>query len=165
MFFADAVGERAKGAVRRGVAVAADDGGAGQREALLRPDDVDDSLPAVALVEIFDAEIARVPSQRLHLQRRFGIVDALGAVGGRNIVVDDGKRLFRRPHLALAQPQALEGLRARHLVHEMAVDVEEARAIRLALDDVVLEDLVVQRLGHSRSRVLARPASGCSAKG
>ena len=41
---ADAVRQRAEGAVRRGVAVAADDGHARQREALLRADDVDDAL-------------------------------------------------------------------------------------------------------------------------
>jgi hypothetical protein len=41
---ADAVRQRAEGAVRRGVAVAADDGHAGQREALLGADDVDDAL-------------------------------------------------------------------------------------------------------------------------
>ena len=48
---ADAVGERAEGAVGRGVAVAADDGRARQGEALLRPDDVDDALALVELVE------------------------------------------------------------------------------------------------------------------
>ena len=56
---ADAVRQRAEGAVGRGVAVAADDGRAGQGEALLRPDDVDDALALVELVVIFDAEIAR----------------------------------------------------------------------------------------------------------
>ncbi len=54
---ADAMGQRAEGAMRRGVAVAADDGGAGQGEALLGADDVDDALALVALVEILDAEI------------------------------------------------------------------------------------------------------------
>jgi hypothetical protein len=53
---ADAMRERAEGAMRRGVAVAADDGRARQREALLRPDDVDDALALVVLVEILDAE-------------------------------------------------------------------------------------------------------------
>jgi hypothetical protein len=42
---ADAEGQRAEGAMRRGVAVAADDGHARQGEALLRPDDVHDALP------------------------------------------------------------------------------------------------------------------------
>ena len=67
---ADAVGERAEGAVRRGVAVAADDGHAGQGEALLGADDVDDALALVALVEILDAEIAGVLGQRLDLRWR-----------------------------------------------------------------------------------------------
>ena len=67
---ADAVRQRAEGAVGRGVAVAADDGRAGQGEALLGPDDMHDALALVALVVIFDAEIAGVLRQRLDLQRR-----------------------------------------------------------------------------------------------
>ena len=55
---ADAVRQRAERAMRRGMAVAADDGGAGQREALLGPDHMHDALAAVALVIILDAEIA-----------------------------------------------------------------------------------------------------------
>ena len=47
---ADAVRQRAEGAVRGGVAVAADDGGAGQRKALLGSDHVHDALADVALV-------------------------------------------------------------------------------------------------------------------
>ena len=58
---------------------------------------------------------------------RFGIGDAAAAVGGRHVVVDDGERLLRRAHLAVRDAQALEGLWARHLVHEVAVDIEEAR--------------------------------------
>ena len=57
---ADAVRERAERAVRRGMAVAADDRRARQGEALLRPDDVDDALAVVELVEVLDAELARV---------------------------------------------------------------------------------------------------------
>ena len=60
---ADAVGERAESAVRGGVAVAADERGARQREALLGPDDVDDALALVELVEIFDAEVLGVLGQ------------------------------------------------------------------------------------------------------
>ena len=53
---ADAIGERAERAVRRRMAVAAHERRARQREALLRPDDVDDALALVELVEIFEAE-------------------------------------------------------------------------------------------------------------
>jgi hypothetical protein len=53
------------------------------------------------------------------------------------------------PDLAAGHAQALEGLRARHLVDEMAVDVEQARPVLLGLDEVVVPDLVVQSsAGH-----------------
>ena len=150
---ADAVRQRAEGAMRRGVAVAADDGHAGQREALLGPDDVDDALAAVVLRIIFDAEIGGVLGQRLDLDAAFLVLDAELAVRrGRHVVVDDGQRLFRMPDLAAGQAQAFEGLRAGHLVDEMAVDVEQAGAVVLAVDDVVVEDLVVEgaRCAHGR---------------
>ena len=49
---ADAEGERPEGAVGRGVGIAAYDGRAGQGEALLGADDVDDALAQVLHVEI-----------------------------------------------------------------------------------------------------------------
>src|SRR5688500_11887384 len=57
---AAAVRERAERPMGRGVAVAAHDGGAGQCETLLGSDHVHDALTAIMLVEIFDAELARV---------------------------------------------------------------------------------------------------------
>ena len=78
---ADAIGERAEGAMRRGVAVAADDGGAGQGEALLRADDVDDALSLIELVEIFDAEVLGVLRQRRDLLGAFRIGIGHVAIG------------------------------------------------------------------------------------
>ena len=43
--------------------------------------------------------------------------------------------------------QALERLRARHLVHEVPVDIEQAGAVRLLVDQVVVPDLVVEGAG------------------
>ncbi len=100
----------------------------GKREALLRPDDVDDALAAVELVVILDAELGRVLGERLDLLPALRVGDAGAPVGGLDVVVDDGERLLRRAHLAAGHAQALEGLRARHLMDEMAVDVDEARA-------------------------------------
>ena len=150
---ADAVRQRAEGAVRRGMAVAANDGRAGQREALLGADDVHDALALVVLVEVLDAEVARVLGQRLDLDAAVVVVDALGAIGRRHVVVDDGQRLLRRAHLAARHAQAFERLRAGHLVDEVAVDVEQARAVVLALDHVIVEDLVVECLSHAVSRL------------
>ena len=52
------------------------------------------------------------------------------------------------PDLAPGLAQPLEGLRAGHLVHEVAVDVEDGGAIVFGVDDVVVPELVVERAGH-----------------
>ena len=129
---ADAVGERAEGAVRRGVAVAADQRGAGQREALLRADDVHDALALVELVVIFEAEILGVLRQRGDLRGRFPDRDL--ACCGRWSARCGRPRpaSFGRVHLAPGGAQALEGLRAGHLMHQMAVDIDQAGAVRAA---------------------------------
>ena len=60
------------------------------------------------------------------------------------------------------QAQALERLRARHLMDEMPVDVEQAGAVRLLVDHMVVPDLVVEGagLGHHEvpvTRTLSAP--------
>jgi hypothetical protein len=109
-----------------------------------------DALAAVALMVIFDAEIARVLGQRLDLDRRFRVVDAKGAVSGWHVVVDHGQRLLRGADLAAGHAQALEGLRAGHLVHQMAVDIEQAGAVRRLMHQMRVPDLVIKaaRFGH-----------------
>ena len=144
------MGQRAEGAVGGGVAVAADDGGAGQREALLGADHVDDALALVELVEVAHAELGGVLGEGLDLDAAFLLGDAARAVGGGNIVVDHGQGLLGMAHLAAGHAQALEGLRAGHLMHEMAVDIEQAGAILGLVDEMVVPDLVIERarLGH-----------------
>ena len=131
-----------KGAVGRGVAVAADDRRAGQRKALLRPDDVHDALPQVELVVIFDAELARVLGQFLDLLAALRILDAAAAVGGLDIVVDDRERLVRSAHLAPGHSEPLERLWARDLVDEVPVDIDEAE-VAVRVQDMLVPDLVV----------------------
>ena len=64
---ADAIGERAECAMRRGMAVAAHDRRSGQGETLLGADDVNDALTLVELVVVLDAEILSVLRQRRDL--------------------------------------------------------------------------------------------------
>ena len=137
------------------MAVAAHDGGAGQGEALLGPDHMDDALAAVALVIILDAEFAGVLGQRGDLQRGLGIVDPKGAVGGRHVVVDHGQRLLRRADGAAGHAQTLEGLRAGHLMHQMPVDIEQAGAVRRLVHQMGVPDLVVEGagLGHGNRQI------------
>ena len=70
------------------------------------------------------------------------IDDAAAAVGGLDVVVDDGERLVGSAHLAPGHAQALEGLRARHLVDEVPVDIDEAEAA-LRVQDMLVPDLVI----------------------
>ena len=69
----------------------------------------------------------------------------VGTLWSTTASVRCGERTLR-PRAA----QALERLRARHLVDEVAVDVDERGAVGLLRDDVVVPDLVVERLrsGH-----------------
>lgn len=61
---ADAKGEGAEGAMCGGVAVTADNGGAGEGEALLGANDVDDALPLVAQAKVCDAKLLDVLFER-----------------------------------------------------------------------------------------------------
>ena len=67
---ADAISERSEGAMRRGVAIAANDGRAWQREALLGADDMNDALAMIQLVVILHAKLGAILCQRLYLERR-----------------------------------------------------------------------------------------------
>ncbi len=151
---ADAMRQRAEGAMRRGVAVAADDGHAGQGEALLGADDVDDALPVIELIVIFDAEMRGVVGERLHLDRRFRVGDALRTVGGRHIVIDHGQRPLRRMHRAAGEAQTLKGLRRRHFMDKMPVNVEEGGAVFGLVHKMLGPNLVIESLtGHGRHNV------------
>ncbi len=134
------------------MAVTADDGGAGQRKTLLRSDDVDDALTLVEFVEIFDAEFLGVRFHHPHLLDAFRIRIGFGAVGGRDVVIDHGQRLLRRANLAAGGAQAFECLRRGYLVHQVAVDIEQAGAVIGFVHQMVVPDLVVQRggVGHER---------------
>ena len=69
-------GEGAEGAVGGGVRVAADAGRAGQREALLRPDDVHDALPLVRHAEVEQVEGLHVLLELHHLRPRLRLCAA-----------------------------------------------------------------------------------------
>ena len=167
---ADAVRQRPEGAVGRGVAVAADDGHARLGPALLRADDVHDPLADVADAVVLDAEVLGVLLQRLDLDAALLVLDAAGAVDvGRHVVVGHRHGLARRAHLAAGHAQALEGLRARHLVHEVAVDVEQAGAVGRLVHQVGVPDLVVEgfRCGHGflRARMVSTDGGRRAASG
>jgi hypothetical protein len=146
---ADAVRQRAEGAVGGGVAESPQTTVMpGSVAPLLRADDVHDAL---ALVR--NGKYAAAPNSRMlassvvtcSLADRVGdaVVAQLPAGGGR-VVVGGGHDRTDAPDLAAGQAQALEGLRAGHFVHQVAVDVEHGGAVFFGVDDVFVPDLVVQ---------------------
>ena len=142
---ADPERERAERAVRGGVGVAADDRHAGLRDAELGADHVHDPLPGGAERVDGHAELGAVALERFDLHARELVLDPRGdgRAVGRRVVVGGRERAVGAAHRAAGHAQAVEGLRAGHLVDEVQVDVEQAVGHLVGLPD-----LVEQRLWH-----------------
>ena len=147
---ADAMRQRAERPVRRGVAVATNDGHARQGRTLFRSHHMDDALTLVVHLELRDAQPITVLVQGVDLEFGDRIGDALAAVGGGHVVVADRQIGAQPPNFATRQIQAFKRLCAGHLVNQMAVDVEHGRAVVLGVDDMLVPELVVKRscCGH-----------------
>ena len=143
------MGQSPECAVGRGVAVAADDGHARLGTALLRPHDVNDAVARIAHLEDFDPGARHIALQRLELQPRLGIGDmgeAEGLTLGRHIVVGDRQGAIRPTHPTMRRAQAGEGLRRRHLMDEVQVDIEDGLAVGVFGNDVGVPDLFIECL-------------------
>ena len=157
---ADAERECAERAVGGGVAVAAHDRHARHRAALLGADDVHDALVGVTHRVVGDTELGGVAPQRLDLLGRHLVGDRAVDVGGRDVVVLGRDGEIGAADGSSREPEAVERLRARHLVHEMEVDVEQIGLPGGAVDDVALPQLLreclgsVGRIGHCESHML-----------
>ena len=141
---ADAECERAERAVRRGVAVAADDGAARLRDSEFGPDHVHDALVPAVHVEQIDAELLAVFRERLELRGGVRIEHRQRAVFRRNRVVHHRECQFRPAHLAPRRLQPGKRLRRSGFVDQMPVDVNQRRLAGLLVDDVRFPDFFVQ---------------------
>ena len=148
---ADAEGQRAEGAVGRGVRVAADDRHPRLGEAELRAHDVNDALIRAAEGEERHAELRAVLAQRLDLGPRNRVGDGLVDVDRGDVVVLGGQGEIGAAYDASRRAQSVEGLRARHLMHEVEVDIEEIRLTLRTAHHVRVPDLLSQRLAHVHS--------------
>src|SRR5262249_8412263 len=107
--------------------------------------------------EILDAEVAAVLLERLDLNPRLLLRDALAAVGGWHVMVGDSEGGLGAMDLTARRTQALERLRARHLMDEVAVDIEEACAVAaLAMDEMTVPDFIEEgtRFGHGKNQLI-----------
>ena len=146
---ADAEGERPEGPVGAGVRVAADDRGAGERQAELGSDDVDDALVSALHVIERHAELRAVLAERLDLPLRERVLD-VELVLGRDVVVEGGEGQVGPAHRPLGEPEAVERLRAGHFVDQVTVDVQQRGFFR-GVNHVTVPHLVKQGLGHERT--------------
>ena len=144
---ADAEGQRAERTVRRRVRVAADDRHAGLRVAHLRTDHVHDALSGGAPRVERDAELVGIGLQRLHLT----CADLVGnrTVGRRHVVIHRGDGELGAANGAFVHAEALERLRARHLVHEVQVDIEQVGLTVGAMHHMAFPHLLGERLRHA----------------
>ena len=145
----DAEGDTAERAVRRGMGITADEREAGQRDALFRAHDVDDSMSFVRHREMREAEILCRLLQDFdglpHLAFGYILQDFCR---GRDTVVRRAEQLVR---LADLQPLRLEHAKGAEMqvVDEVAVDIEQHVAIRARRDDMLVPNFFEYRLAHS----------------
>jgi hypothetical protein len=152
--------QRAERAVRRSVRVAANDRHAGLGDAQLRADDVDDALVLVAEGVDPQAELRGVVAQRVDLEPRDRVGDRRRDVERRRVVVLGTQREVGPPHRTPGEPQPVERLGARDLVHQMQVDEQQVRLTRRGRHHMVVPDLLRKSSAHElpRPRRLGWPA-------
>ena len=120
------MGQRAKRAMRGGVAVAAHNGQPRQGEALLRPSHMNNALANVIHRQIFDAKLGAIGFQRFDLQFAFRVFnrrETARSIRCRNIVVGHSKRFMRRAWTTPGHTQAFKSLWAGNFVYQMAVNI------------------------------------------
>ena len=147
--------QRAKSAVGGGVAVAAHHGHAGQGGAVFWTNHVHDALALGhegekrRRAKLGDIGVER--GNLLFAHRVGNAVVAQFPAGGGRVVVGGGDDGTHAPDLATGFAQALKGLRAGDLVHQVAVYIEDGRAVFFGVDDVFVPNLVVQGAAHETS--------------
>jgi hypothetical protein len=144
---ADAEGDGAHAAMRAGVAVAAHQQGAGQGNALLGPDDVDDALAGLTEIEELDAPALGFAAHVVQpLRIRFQRV--VGAAGlGRDDMVEGGEGEVGVAHRLAGALDHGEAAAAA-VMHQMAADVQERVVVAEIGDDMAIPDLVEQGLSR-----------------
>src|SRR5260370_10020034 len=117
---ADAEGQRTESAVRGSVAIAADDGETGLRDAEFRADDVHDALIAAEHVEEAHTVLLAIARQGFELQPRIVIHDRQFAVFRRNRSGHHGEGEVGTADFASGGVYARKGLRGSAFVNELA---------------------------------------------
>ena len=148
---ADAERIGAEGAVGRGVAVAADDQQARQRQALFGADDVHDALARIAQGRTELMWLADVLASRSRtIAAIVGIGDGAVAAAGRHVMIGDAEGEAGLGHRASARLHLGEGVE-RAFMHVVAIDPKQRGAVLAPRDLVRRPQLVDQGLGFAHA--------------
>ncbi len=145
---ADAEGDGGERPVRRGVAVAAHDERARQRQSLLGADHVHDALAGVFEPEEAKPMARGVLRERAHHPGHVRIRDRTPASAGRHVMVGDADGQGRLGHRQGTFRQLGEGV-VRAFVDVMPIDEEQRRAVLPQGDLVIGPDLVEEGAGRA----------------
>ena len=115
----DAKRQRPERAVRRGMAVTADNRHPRQGDAQFRADDVHDPLLRRVHIKQRNAKLAAIFLQRFDLLRRNRVGDRRTPRSGRDVVVDRCHRAQRLPYRSSRNSQSVERLRRSDLMHQV----------------------------------------------
>src|SRR5579859_116102 len=141
---ANAESERAEGAVRGSVAVAADDRVAGLRDAEFGADDVHDALIFAVHIEQANAGFAAIFFEGFKLEAGVGVNNREGAVLGGDGVIHYGESEIGAAYFAAFRFESGEGLRRSAFVDEVAVNIDERGFPRLLMDEMRVPDFFVE---------------------
>lgn len=121
-------------------------------KSLFRSNNMDNSLTFIGHSKVFEPEIFDVLFELQHLCSTGSLfnksrdINQLRSVFGGNIVIDRRQGAIRSADAAPGKSQAFKGLRRRHLVDQMAIDVEQTRQ-SIIFNNVIIPNLVVQSTG------------------
>src|SRR5690606_18727434 len=134
--------------VRTGMGIAADNSHAGKSRPLFRANNVNNALPNVIHSKLRYAKRRAVFVQRVDLKARDRVLDTLIPSCGRYVMVGHRQVGVDAPRFTTRQSQALECLRAGHLMHQVAIDINKTGAIGILINDVGSPQFVVKGLSH-----------------
>ena len=131
----------------------ADDRRARERKPLLRPDDVHDALFRRDRIDVANAEFGCVSLQRGELLRRFLIRNRQTPAfradpgGRRQIMIGNSQGEIRATYLAPSHAKAFKSLRARHFMHKVTINVDQAGGVIPPVDDMRIPNFFIERAG------------------
>src|SRR6266478_9057625 len=143
---ADAESQGTERAVRRSVAVTANNRLPGLRDAEFRANDVHDALVLAVHVKEPDAGFAAVFLEGVELELGVVVEDGQRAIGGGDGMVHHRESEIGAADLAAFGAETGKSLGRGALVNEMAIDVDDRGLARIFANDVGVPYLLVKRL-------------------